>query len=108
MTEFCFPLAKAQTAPHEPGRMSALIFAHGSMSLRFYAPKGTDAQTPHDQDEIYVIAAGSGRFACGVDEAPFTAGDALFAPAGMSHRFVDFSDDFAVWVIFYGPDGGEA
>jgi hypothetical protein len=24
------------------------------------------------------------------------------------HRFEDFTDDLAVWVIFYGPEGGEA
>jgi hypothetical protein len=23
------------------------------------------------------------------------------------HKFVDFTSDFAVWVIFYGPEGGE-
>jgi hypothetical protein len=31
----------------------------------------------------------------------------LFVPAGMDHRFVNFSGDFAAWVIFYGPAGGE-
>jgi hypothetical protein len=31
----------------------------------------------------------------------------LFAHAGVVHRFEDFSDDFVVWVFFYGPDGGE-
>jgi hypothetical protein len=31
----------------------------------------------------------------------------LFVAAGQTHRFEDFSDDFAVWVFFYGPDGGE-
>jgi hypothetical protein len=25
----------------------------------------------------------------------------------MPHRFEDFTDDFATWVIFYGPEGGE-
>jgi hypothetical protein len=25
----------------------------------------------------------------------------------MEHHFENFSDDFATWVIFYGPDGGE-
>ena len=24
------------------------------------------------------------------------------------HRFVDFSDDFGTWVVFWGPEGGEA
>ena len=27
---------------------------------------------------------------------------------GVEHRFEDFSDDFAAWVVFYGPSGGEA
>jgi hypothetical protein len=26
----------------------------------------------------------------------------------VEHRFEEFSDDLAVWVIFYGPEGGEA
>jgi hypothetical protein len=32
----------------------------------------------------------------------------LFVPAGHEHRFEDFTPDFATWVIFYGPDGGES
>jgi mannose-6-phosphate isomerase-like protein (cupin superfamily) len=43
----------------------------------------------------------------GEERYPFGAGDVLFVPAGMPHRFEDFSDDLAVWVIFYGPKGGE-
>jgi hypothetical protein len=31
----------------------------------------------------------------------------VFVAAGQVHRFEDFSSDFAVWVAFYGPDGGE-
>jgi uncharacterized protein YjlB len=38
---------------------------------------------------------------------PFEAGEALFVPAGVTHRFEDYSDDFCAWVIFYGPVGGE-
>ena len=34
-------------------------------------------------------------------------GDFLFVPAGVEHRFEGFTDDLAVWVVFYGPDGGE-
>ena len=37
----------------------------------------------------------------------FGPGDALYVDAGVEHRFVEFSDDFAVWVVFYGPAGGE-
>ena len=28
-------------------------------------------------------------------------------PAGVEHRFEDFTDDFGMWVVFYGPEGGE-
>ena len=31
----------------------------------------------------------------------------LACPAHMEHRFENFSDDFATWVVFYGPLGGE-
>jgi mannose-6-phosphate isomerase-like protein (cupin superfamily) len=105
-------LADAQKAPIPEGRRSALLMEHGTMSLRYYAPRGRDEQTPHDQDEIYVVVAGRGTFALGRDEGvlerrPFGPGDAIFAPAGWLHRFEDFSDDFATWVIFWGVEGGE-
>ena len=34
-------------------------------------------------------------------------GDLLFVPARVPHRFDNFTDDLVVWVIFYGPEGGE-
>ena len=99
--------AAAAATPLSPGRLSALLLQHGTMQLRWYAPKGEDAQTPHDQDEIYVVAAGTGWFRRGAERVAFVAHDALFVRAGEPHRFEDFSADFATWVIFYGPKGGE-
>ena len=29
-------------------------------------------------------------------------------PSPEGHRFERFTDDLVVWVIFYGPEGGEA
>jgi mannose-6-phosphate isomerase-like protein (cupin superfamily) len=78
------------------------------MKLRYYAPRGIDEQTPHDQDEVYIIIAGQGRFQNGDEHHPFQPGDVIFVPAGQEHRFFDFSDDFATWVIFYGAEGDEA
>jgi hypothetical protein len=31
----------------------------------------------------------------------------MFVAAGTEHYFEDFTEDLAVWVVFYGPDGGE-
>lgn len=86
----------------------ATLFKHGSLEIEIYRPIGSDKQQPHRRDELYVIAAGQGIFFCDGERRPFVAGEALFVPAGMEHRFEDFSADFSAWVFFYGPDGGEA
>ena len=100
-------LEEAKVAPIPPGSRSSLLMQHGSMKLRHYAPRGPDLQTPHDQDELYVIASGRGAFFVGGQRVAFGPGDVLFVAAKVEHRFEDFSDDFAVWVVFYGPPGGE-
>jgi mannose-6-phosphate isomerase-like protein (cupin superfamily) len=97
----------AAKAPIPAGRASSLLFAHGSMEIRYYAPRGGDKQTPHDQDEVYVIATGSGWFRREDARVRFGPGDLLFVAAGEMHRFEDFSEDFGTWVVFYGPQGGE-
>lgn len=85
----------------------AQLLTHGTMEVKYYAPRGTDRQTPHDKDELYIIISGHGRFHNGAAQADFGPGDVLFARAGVAHRFEDFDDDFATWVIFWGPKGGE-
>ena len=77
------------------------------MLVKYYAPRGTDAQTPHTRDELYVVARGSGTFLNGDERQPCGVGDVLFVPAERVHRFEDFTADFGVWVFFYGPEGGE-
>ena len=102
-----FQLATAAKLPPSPGSLAADVFAHGTLSLEYYAPRGTDTQHPHTRDELYVIASGSGWFVNGGVRHRFATGDALFVPAGTDHRFEDFSAEFGAWVMFYGPVGGE-
>lgn len=94
----------AATNPEDP---YVVALEHGSLELGYYSPVGIDHQTPHDQDEVYVIVQGSGKFRNGNEIVEFRSGDALFVPAGVEHRFVDFTDDTEMWVVFYGPGGGE-
>ncbi|HYC85675.1 MAG TPA: cupin domain-containing protein [Chryseosolibacter sp.] len=83
------------------------LFRHGTLSVEFYKPQKTDHQKPHDRDEIYVVASGTGIFFNGGQRSNFKPGDFLFVPAGVEHRFENFSEDFSTWVFFYGPVGGE-
>ncbi len=94
--------------PTKNGKQFVNLFNHGSLEIEMYAPKGHDPQQPHEKDEVYVIASGSGWFVNGETRHRFEPGQVLFVPAGVVHHFEDFTDDFATWVIFYGPKGGEA
>jgi mannose-6-phosphate isomerase-like protein (cupin superfamily) len=93
--------------PTPDGKRSATVFEHGTLQVKIYAPRGSDPQSPHTRDEIYVVARGEGWFVNGGRRHRFATHDVLFAKAGVRHRFEDFSEDFAVWVFFYGPEGGE-
>ena len=100
----------AEAMAHLPGLQGerfVILFAHGSLIVEFYAPRNSDPQQPHTRDEVYVVVQGSGEFVSDAERQRFSAGDFLFAPAGVAHRFENFTDDLGVWVIFYGPEGGE-
>ena len=83
------------------------MMEHGSMSVEIYRPIKTDLQTPHKQDELYIVISGRGDFLNDGKRISFSIGDVLFVAAGIEHRFENFTDDFVTWVIFYGPQGGE-
>jgi mannose-6-phosphate isomerase-like protein (cupin superfamily) len=89
--------------PPQPGNLAVPQFAQREMEAELYSPQGRDLQQPHDRDEIYVVARGTGLFFDGTDRHPVSPGAFLFVAARQPHRFEDFSADFAVWVFFYGP-----
>ena len=92
----------------QSGHVFLNLFEHGTLSVEIYQPDRVDHQQPHERDEVYIVISGSGTFLNGDQRHAFGPGDFLFVPAGVEHRFVDFTDDFSTWVIFYGPQGGEA
>jgi len=96
-----------QSIARADGRRFNEVFRHGTLVVEIYAPVDRDPQTPHTRDEAYIVISGTGIFASDRGRQSFGPGDFLFAPAGVQHRFEDFSRDFATWVLFYGPEGGE-
>jgi mannose-6-phosphate isomerase-like protein (cupin superfamily) len=93
--------------PPPPGNLAIPIFRHGSLEVEIYTPAGTDLQKPHERDEVYVVARGTSLFFNGSERQQVLPGSFIFVPANQEHRFESFSPDFAVWVFFYGPAGGE-
>jgi mannose-6-phosphate isomerase-like protein (cupin superfamily) len=104
------PLSQARTLiPGPAGEHSASLLQRGTLDVKLALrpPVPPTVQTPHAQDEVYVVVRGRGALRHDGRRDSFEAGDLLFVAAGVEHRFEDYSDDLAVWVVFYGPQGGE-
>ena len=108
MTERMTPERALAAAAESDDGLYGVLLEHGTMELGFYRPIDVDGQGPHEQDEIYIVHSGSGVFELDGERIDFGPGDALFVPAGIEHRFVEFTEDFTTWVVFWGPSGGES
>ena len=105
MDKFIVTTAEAiRQLKEEKDKAFTIMMKDGSMSIEYFAPKITDTQKPHQQDELYVIVSGQSEFYRDGEIINCTEGDVIFVPAGMEHRFMNFTIDFATWVIFYGEE----
>jgi len=101
-----FADAKAKI-PSPTGERNTLVLKRGTLDIKLVLPVPPNAQTPHAQDEIYIVLHGRGVLVHDGKRDPFEAGDILFVAAGVEHLYEDFSSDLALWRIFYGAQGGE-
>ena len=81
--------ARAQF-PADPAAMRfAYVLKHGTMKLGLYAQTDVDRQTPHAQDELYVIASGRADFLRADERVACAQNDALFVEAGVVAKIVE-------------------
>ncbi len=69
---------------------------------------GQDDQSPHTEDEIYVVRSGRATLVTDSGIAPVEPGSVIYVPAGEQHRFTDVTKDLALIVIFAPPYGARA
>jgi mannose-6-phosphate isomerase-like protein (cupin superfamily) len=93
--------ASARALPFTPGR-SAEVFVDRELEVRFAVHPSDGPQVPHLCDELYVVAAGTAGFRVEDRLTLVGPGDLLFAAAHAPHGFEAPSQDFCVWVLFYG------
>jgi mannose-6-phosphate isomerase-like protein (cupin superfamily) len=93
--------------PGPAGERAALVLQRGTLDIKLSIPIRPNQQTPHEQDELYVVIRGRGVLVHDDKRNRFHSGDILFVAAGVEHHYEDFSDDLALWRIFYGRRGGE-
>jgi mannose-6-phosphate isomerase-like protein (cupin superfamily) len=89
------------------GRSYVEFLRTGSLSAGLYVlPAGAvDAQTPHSEDEVYIVMAGGSLFTAGSETREVRAGDVLFVASGVPHRFHDISEELRAIVVFAPPEG---
>lgn len=73
--------------------------------LYVLAPGAWDHQTPHEEDEVYYVAAGRARFEAGDERQAVQAGSIIYVAAGQPHRFTDIVEELRVLVFFAAPRG---
>ena len=93
--------------PGPAGERSVLVLQRGTLDVKLALPVPPNRQTPHAQDEIYVVIRGRGVLVHDDKRDPFESGDLLFVAAGIEHHYEDFTKDLALWRVFYGQHGGE-
>jgi mannose-6-phosphate isomerase-like protein (cupin superfamily) len=62
----------------------------------------TDLQSPHTEDELYIVMSGKATVFVGGETRPILAGSVIFVAAGVEHRFLDIEERLVLLVAF-GP-----
>ncbi len=96
-------LAAARALRPPEGSRAAEVFRDDHVWIRFAARPTSGPQVPHDRDEFYIVASGTARYRWDGGETMIGPGDMMFAAAHTPHGYDKFSEDFSVWVVFYGP-----
>jgi mannose-6-phosphate isomerase-like protein (cupin superfamily) len=76
-----------------------------SAGLYVLEPGSADPQSPHSEDEVYVVVRGRCGFLAGGQQREIGAGAVLFVPARMEHRFLDIRERLEA-LVFFGPAEG--
>ena len=96
-------VAKARSTPS--GYLETFRSRTMSGGLYVLAAGATDRQSPHGEDEVYLVLRGKGRFAHRSRSITVTEGDVLEVPAGEEHRFHTIEEELVLFVCFSPPEG---
>ena len=75
-----------------------------SVGLYVLEPGGVDLQSPHSEDEVYIVLSGRAQFTAGSNTRDVAAGDTIYVAARVAHRFHDIVERLEVIVVFAPPE----
>lgn len=61
-----------------------------------------DPQSPHHEDELYLVVRGRARMQVGGEDQAVSSGVVIFVAAGVEHRFYEITEELLV-LVFFAP-----
>jgi mannose-6-phosphate isomerase-like protein (cupin superfamily) len=93
---------------HRTGELYLEFLRRDSLSCGLYVlePGADDPQTPHQEDEVYVVLAGRARLTVAGRDQPVGPGSVVFVARTVPHRFADVTERLSVLVLFAPAESG--
>ena len=101
-------LVAAQDRPGEHTYVDFLRKEMLSLGMAVWPAGGEDTQSPHDEDEVYVVMAGRGVIHVAGEHRPVKPGSVVYVDAGVVHRFHSVEEDLQVLVFWAPPYGSRS
>lgn|GEM_PF-870064 len=91
-----------------PAAPWAEVVRSGDLSAGIYRlGAGTvDGQSPHQEDEVYVVTSGRAELEVDGTRTAVRPGSVAYVPSRVPHRFVNITEDLEVAVVFAPPESG--
>ena len=94
-------------AQYQADRLAKIALATTPrVQLDLYCVGAGQSQKPHthaDQDKIYYVVEGRGRFSVGGRDDSLSAGEAILAPAGVEHGLLNDGTDRLLVLVVVSP-----
>ncbi|HEY6058636.1 MAG TPA: cupin domain-containing protein [Candidatus Limnocylindrales bacterium] len=102
-----FELVDLEATRRAAGRPYLEAARSPDLSVGLYTLRAgaVDRQSPHTEDEVYVVVDGRASIEVGGELRAVQPGSVIFVAAGLDHRFRDIVEDLSVVVVF-GPAEG--
>jgi mannose-6-phosphate isomerase-like protein (cupin superfamily) len=97
-------LDELEAARAESGRLYHEFISVPDLSGGLYVLEAgaTDPQSPHTEDELYIVMSGRANVRVGDEVRAIKTGSVVFVGAGVEHRFHDIEERLVLLVMF-GP-----
>jgi mannose-6-phosphate isomerase-like protein (cupin superfamily) len=101
---YAWELSELEAAHAEAGRRYHEFLSVPDLSGGLYVLEAgaTDPQSPHTEDELYIVMSGRAKVFVDGETRPIEPGSVVFVAAGAEHRFHDIEERLVLLVVF-GP-----